>query len=141
MPEPPPDAPRAAVPRIDWVQLFFSSTGRAGRSTFLLAVALLLAVFAGYEAAVSRIAHGLTAWAVHAVLLFAAACVLSKRLHDRGRSGWWAALVLLAFAVVWPAPDDLVDFLFVLPLVWAAVDLGGLPGEAQANRFGGPPSR
>ena len=138
MPAPPPDAQPAAAPRIDWVQLFFSSTGRVGRGSFLLAVAVLLAVFAAYEAAVSGIAHGLTAWAVHGVLLFAAACVLSKRLHDRGRSGWWAALVLLAFAVVWPAPENVVDFLFVLPLVWAAVELGALQGEAGPNRFGRP---
>jgi uncharacterized membrane protein YhaH (DUF805 family) len=138
MREPPPDARRAAAPRIDWVQLFFSSTGRIGRGAFLLAVAVLLAVFAAFEAAVSGVAHGLTAWAVHGVLLFAAACVLSQRLHDLGRSGWWAALVLLAFVVVWPEPDGLIDFLFVLPLIWAAVELGAMPGEAGANRFGRP---
>ena len=135
----PPAAPSPA-PRLDWAQLFFSSTGRTGRGAFLIAVAVLLAVFAAYEAAVTGIAHGLTAWAVHGVLLFAAACVLSKRLHDCGRSGWWAALVLLAFAVVWPQPEDFIDFLFVLPLVWAAVALGAMPGEPGANRFG-PPAR
>lgn len=135
------DYPRAAGPvRIDWAHLLFSSAGRLGRRPFLLAIAALLAVFAAYEAAVGGLAHGLTAWAVHGVLLFAAACVLSKRLHDRGRAGWWAALVLLAFAVVWPGPDGLVDFLFVLPLIWAAVELGTLPGEAGANRFGPPVS-
>lgn len=125
---------------IDWAHLLFSSTGRMGRGPFLLAAAALLAVFAVYEVAVSGLAHGLTAWAVHGVLLFAAACVLSKRLHDRGRAGWWAALVLLAFAVVWPKPDGLFDFLFALPLIWATVELGALPGEAGPNRFGPPVS-
>jgi uncharacterized membrane protein YhaH (DUF805 family) len=131
-----PDLGRPA--RIDGVRLFFSSTGRLGRGPFLVAVAVLLAIFAVYEAAVSGLAHGLTAWAVHAVLLFAAACVLSKRLHDRSRSGWWAAPVLLAFVVVWPRPEGTVDFLFALALIWAAVDLGALPGAAGANRFGPP---
>ena len=38
----------------------------------------------------------LTGWFVYPPVLFVAACVTSKRLHDRGRSGWWAGLVLLA---------------------------------------------
>jgi uncharacterized membrane protein YhaH (DUF805 family) len=134
------DEPYTSAPaRIDWTRLLFDGTGRLGRGPFLLAIAILLATFALYEAAVDGVAHGLTAWAVHGVLLFAAACVLSKRLHDRGRAGWWAAPVLLAFVVVWPEPEGLIDFLFALPLIWAAVELGALPGAPGANRFG-PPS-
>jgi len=133
-----PDARRTAP--IDWAQLFFSSTGRLGRTPFLIATAGLLAVFAVYEGAVEGIVHWLTAWAVHGALLFAAACVLSKRLHDRGRAGWWAALVLLAFIVVWPEPDGFIDFLFALPLIWAAIELGVMGGEQGANRFGPPPA-
>jgi uncharacterized membrane protein YhaH (DUF805 family) len=133
--------PQTSAPaRIDWTRLFFDGTGRIGRGPFLLATAVLLAIFALYEGAVEGAAHALTAWAVHGVLLFAAACVLSKRLHDRSRAGWWAALVLLAFIVVWPQPDGLIDFLFALPLMWAAVELGALPGAAGANRFGGRPT-
>jgi uncharacterized membrane protein YhaH (DUF805 family) len=131
--------PQTSAPtRIDWSQLLFSSTGRLARAPFLLAVAALAGTFAVYENAVEGLAHGLTAWAVHGLLLFCAACVLSKRLHDRGRAGWWAAVVLLAFIVVWPEPEGLIDFLFALPLIWAAVELGAMPGQAGPNRFGPP---
>jgi len=133
--------PQTRAPaQIDWSELFFSSTGRMTRGTFLLAVAVLVGTFALYEKAVGGLAHGLTAWAVHGLLLSCGACVLSKRLHDRGRAGWWAAAVLLAFIVVWPEPEGLSDFLFALPLIWAAVELGAMPGEPGPNRFGAPNS-
>jgi uncharacterized membrane protein YhaH (DUF805 family) len=67
--------------------------------------------------------------------------VLSKRLHDRGRSGWWSALILSAVAAVWPHPSSFFDFFFVLVLIWAAVDLGVMTGEAGANRYGPNPLR
>ena len=67
------------------------------------------------------------------------ACVLSKRLHDRGRSGWWAALVLFALVAVWPTPHGFGAFIFSLILVWAAVELGVMQSEAGANRFGPSP--
>jgi uncharacterized membrane protein YhaH (DUF805 family) len=120
------------------VKLFFASAGRLNRAPFLGAIALVLALFATYEAAVRGLAHLLTAWLVHLVLVFTASCLLSKRLHDRGRSGWWTAVLLLAFAVVWPEPEGLIDWLFVVPLAWAAVDLGAMPGEPRPNRFGSP---
>jgi len=126
--------------RLDLVQLFFASTGRMGRGVFLFAVAAVFAVFAAYEAAVVGWAHAATGWLVHLVLLAAAASVLSKRLHDRGRSGWWSAPILLAFAVVWPAPRGVMDWLFASVLVWAAVELAAMPGEPRPNRFGPPPS-
>jgi uncharacterized membrane protein YhaH (DUF805 family) len=125
--------------RIDWVQLFFSSSGRMGRAPFLVAAAALLAAFAVYDALFEGVLRWLTGWLVYPLLVFTAACVLSKRLHDRGRAGWWAALVLWAFAVVWPAPDGFFDFVFALLLVWAAVELAAMPGEPGANRFGPPP--
>ena len=73
-----------------------------------------------------------------AALLFTGACVLSKRLHDRGRSGWWAAVILLA-AVAVHDTIEFWDFPFVLVLVWAIVELGVLAGEQGANRFGPNP--
>ena len=62
--------------------------------------------------------------------------MLSKRLHDRGRSGWWAALILAAVVAVWPHPAGFLDFLFFLVLVWAFVELAVMPGEQGANRYG-----
>ncbi len=58
---------------------------------------------------------------------------------DRGRSGWWAALVLLAFAAVWPEPRGSGAVLALPVLVWAVVELAVLSGEQGANRFGPSP--
>ena len=76
---------------------------------------------------------------VYPVLVFCGASVLSKRLHDRGRSGWWSAPILLAVLVVWPYPAGLVSALFSLVLFWALIDLGLMPGEQGANRYGPNP--
>ncbi len=125
--------------RTDWTQLFFSSSGRVGRGPFLVAVAVLLAVLVLYDNVVFGFARMMTAWVVLSVLLFSALCVVSKRMHDRGRSGWWSALVLLSFWIVWPGPHGFFDFLWALVLVWAAVELGVIGGEQGANRYGPPP--
>jgi uncharacterized membrane protein YhaH (DUF805 family) len=66
--------------------------------------------------------------------------VLSQRLHDRGRSGWWSAPVLLAFALAWPWPLGPLGWLSAAVLAWAAVDLAALPGQTAPNRYGAPPS-
>ena len=107
----------------------------------LIAAATLLGLAAVYEAVVGVTLHWLTGWFVYPALIYAGACVLSKRLHDRGKSGWWAALILFALVAVWPQPVGFFDFLFGLALVWAAVELGIMGSEMGANRFGPNPMR
>jgi len=126
---------------MDWSELFFSAAGRAPRGPSLIAAALLLAIAALYEAIVGPTLHWITGFFVYLPLFFCGACVLSKRLHDRGRSGWWAALILVAIVAIWPRPDSFFDFLFALVLVWAGVELGAMPGEAGTNRYGPNPLR
>ena len=127
-------------PQTDWSELFFSAEGRSPRAPSLIAAAILLTLGALYEAIPSTL-HWLTGWFVYPALFYCGTCVLSKRLHDRGRSGWWAALVLFAIVAVWPRPDSFFDFFFVLVLVWAGVELGAMPGEAGTNRYGPNPLR
>ena len=110
-----------------------------GRAHFLIAAAVLLGLAVIYEASFGATLHWLTGWLVYPALLYAGACVLSKRLHDRGRSGWWAALVLFALVAVWPTPHGLGALAFVLILAWAAIELGVMQSEAGANRFGPSP--
>ncbi|MFN3524431.1 MAG: DUF805 domain-containing protein [Phenylobacterium sp.] len=124
-----------------WAELFFSGAGRISRAPFLIAAAILVAGAAIYEAAMGPTLHWITGWVVYPLLLFCGACVLSKRLHDRGRSGWWAALILFALVAVWPQPTSFFDFLFVLVLIWSGVELGVLPGEQGFNRYGANPLR
>ena len=125
--------------RIGWTDLFVSASGRLARTPFLIACAVLIAAAAIYEAWVGATLHWLTGWLVYPLLLYGGACVLSKRLHDRGRSGWWAALILFALVAVWPAPHGVGAVIFTLILLWAAIELGVMQGEDGANRFGPSP--
>jgi uncharacterized membrane protein YhaH (DUF805 family) len=118
-------------------ELFLSAQGRAARLPSLIAAGLLLTWAALYETVVeSATMHWVTGVFVYPALFFSGACVLSKRLHDRGRSGWWAALILLSAVAVWPHPVGFLDFPFFLVVVWAIVELAVLPGEQGANRYG-----
>ncbi len=125
--------------RSEWAELFLSSNGRLARTPFLVAAAVLLGVAVLYEAIAGYTLHWLTGWVVYPALLFSGACVLSKRLHDRGRSGWWALLILVAFIAVWPQPEHFLDFMFCLVIAWAVVELGVMGGEQGANRYGPNP--
>jgi len=127
--------------QIVWAELFFSANGRLARTPFLIAAVVLVGLAAVYEAIVGRTLHWLTGWFVYPALIYCGACVLAKRLHDRGRSGWFAALILFALMAVWPEPRGLFDFLFAVVLVWAGVELGVMGGEHGTNRYGANPLR
>ena len=126
---------------MSWSELFFSAAGRAPRAPSVIAAVLLLAIAALYESVIPPTLHWITGLFVYVPLFFSGCCVLSKRLHDRGRSGWWAALVLASIMAVWPRPEGFFDFLFALVVVWAVVELGVMPGETGANRYGPNPLR
>jgi uncharacterized membrane protein YhaH (DUF805 family) len=129
--------------QVDWGNLFFSAQGRLSRTPFLIAAAILFGVAVIYEAVVGETVtlHWLTGWFVYPALFYCGACVLSKRLHDRGRSGWIAAVILVALVATWPRPVGFFDFLFMLAIIWAVIDLGVMGGEQGANRFGANPLR
>lgn len=77
-----------------------------------------------------------TGWIAYPALLFPAACLISKRLHDRGRRGWWGFLVVWALFPGWAPPHGPDQFAALVILVVAAIDLGMMPGQAHGNRFG-----
>jgi uncharacterized membrane protein YhaH (DUF805 family) len=119
--------------------LFLTSSGRIGRITFLVGASVLLVLWAGFDLRAPLAVRDMTGWLVAALLLYCGACVLSQRLHDRGRSGWWSGLILLAFAMAWPRPAAPFDWIAVGLLVVVAVDLLLLPGQKSFNRYGAPP--
>ena len=127
--------------RLDWTELLFSSAGRLSRAPFMLAGATLIIVGVLYEALLTPPARWVIGILVYPFLLFCGVSITAKRLHDRGRSGWWAAVVLAAVVAVWTSQQNYLDFLFSLVLVWAAVELCAMPGEQGANRFGPNPLR
>src|SRR5205814_7159737 len=100
--------------QIDWAELFLSATGRTPRGPTLLAAGILIAAAALYEGVVGTVLHWLTGWFIYPALIYCGACVLAKRLHDRGRSGWIAAPVLFAVVAVWSHPGGSLALLFAL---------------------------
>ena len=126
---------------IDWRELFLSADGRLARTPFWVAAGVLFALALIYEAIAGDGLRLVTGWVVYPALLYCGTCVLSKRLHDRGRSGWYAALVLAALVAVWTAPLRFTDFAFAIVLFWATVELAAMRGEVGANRFGPNPLR
>jgi uncharacterized membrane protein YhaH (DUF805 family) len=85
-----------------------------------------------YDEAVTGWARRLTGWAVLFVLLFAGCCLVTRRLHDLGRAGWWTAVYLLLFVWSWP---DLRSWPAVV-LALLCLELALRPGQARPNRFG-----
>lgn len=63
-------------------------------------------------------------WIIGIGLIWPLSAIGVKRLHDRGRSGWW----LLAVAVP------------VVGWAWLLWEAGGRPGVTEPNRFGEPAS-
>jgi uncharacterized membrane protein YhaH (DUF805 family) len=118
------------------MELLFSSTGRMGRRAFIALTALLLLLTLAFQALPGGAVHDWARWIVYPALLFSGACLLCKRLHDRGRRGWWAGLVLWALAMAWPSPHDAGQIPYLLILLGATVELGIMPGQKGPNRFG-----
>ena len=118
--------------------LFLTSSGRIGRIAFLVGASVVLGVWAAFDLLAPLAARDMAGWLVAAALLYCGACLLSQRLHDRGRSGWWSGLILLAFAMAWPRPQAPFDWIALGLLVLVAVDLILLPGQKAFNRYGAP---
>lgn len=118
-------------------ELFFHSSYRIGRPRFAFGAAVLLVVSAVVWWGQSK---GLPLWCAiiaKMVIGYAAMCVLSLRLHDIGRSGWWAWLIIGAVVLAdglngWPSLVAAAPFAITLAL------LAVLPGQPHLNRHGPP---
>ena len=117
--------------------LFLNSTGRISRIRFSAGAVCLVGAWIAVDVFLRTPGwlHALIA----AALLYSGFCVLSQRLHDRGRSGWWSGPILLAFALAWPQPMTLLGWIAVAGLAFVAVDLAILPGQKAFNRYGAAP--
>jgi len=119
------------------VDTLLTGDGRIGRLPFLLGIGLLAGLGLVVDQLPDEGGTGLVAMALRLPLLFSLACLLSQRLHDVGRAGWW----------IWP----ILGGLFTLNALsdgeatagGALLVIGGLglwPGQTAFNRYGAPPA-
>jgi uncharacterized membrane protein YhaH (DUF805 family) len=111
--------------------------GRTNRATYWLSIGVLVALLA----AIARFAENPPRISEVALVIL---CV--PRLHDIGRTGWWAAILIpveiASVAAVLFAPEALglqLAGAFTLLLLLPVIGLGLVRGEPAANRFGEPP--
>jgi uncharacterized membrane protein YhaH (DUF805 family) len=142
---------------MDYAWLLLSFKGRLNRARYLVVqLALLTVWFVTWLkfASPSDALH----WAVAITMLWINVATTAKRLHDRNRSGWWAAAVffvnLLSYAYfslflgLYFGVDIsigkellLVMVAVALPLLqtWVVIELFFLIGTEGHNRFGPDP--
>ncbi len=126
-------------------QWMFSIKGRIGRRDFWIWIAIwILAMSALFTLAGASLLNAQTAAFILVCLLWPTAAVTIKRLHDRGKSGLWALLMILAWMLLagnWsilPGAWQWVVGRFVptLIIVMMFIDLGAFVGTQGENKFG-----
>ncbi len=126
-------------------QWLFSFKGRIGRRDFWIWMVLwVVAMAALFSLAYNMLLSTQTAAFALVCLLWPTAAVLVKRLHDRGRSGLWALLVILSWMLLagnWSMLPSVLPWLvgrFVPTLIFVMmlIDLGAFVGTQSENKFG-----
>ena len=128
--------------------LFLSYSGRIGRLAYWLSyfalgilqlgvILVLLKLSGGTLEQVAALGHdthtlpdamardlmmhiGLPIMIVSALFLYPTYAISTKRWHDRGKSGWWALIVLIP----------------IVGGLWALIEQGFLGGDEGANDYG-----
>jgi uncharacterized membrane protein YhaH (DUF805 family) len=159
---------------VNLVSLLFGFKGRINRAQFwygnlgagfagIMLMFVLSAMFIPTEEAPKTGAGMLHVLSVMGVVLFPPLLLVgwvsfalqTKRLHDRGRSGFWTMLPLLPGFMITSTifaglaggqtPEQAVSSIGVWMLIMQAinifmfVDLGCMPGKEGANKYGPPP--
>ncbi len=127
--------------QIDWRELVLSADGRLPRTPGLIGSAILIAITALYEALVGPVGHWLTGLIIYPAVSGPALCGLQAAAWAARTVGLVGSTDLFAVAVVWPHPAGFLDFLLMLVLIWAAIELGVMDSEQGANRYGPNPLR
>lgn len=114
-------------------QWLFSIKGRIGRRDFWIWIAIWLVTMSA-----------LFTLAGSNLLNLQTAAVVVKRLHDRGKSGLWALLMILAWMLLagnWAMLPQVWQwgvgrFVPTLIIVMMLIDLGAFVGTQGENKFG-----
>src|SRR5215831_11377861 len=104
-------------------RVFVSFRGRIARSTFWWSAIALGAAFVVLFVFLEAMLGRASTLVLYPPLLWGAAALAVKRLHDRGKSGWWLAIVLIP----------------ILGPLWLFIALGLRAGTAGENQYGDDP--
>jgi uncharacterized membrane protein YhaH (DUF805 family) len=112
--------------------------GRINRSSYWLGLLLFVAIFIALGLLTAKPPH-----VTEVVLVILA----TPRLHDIGKSGWWAggvflaeiAIVVIALVAFQLDTAMAVFGLFALVVMGLLIWLGTVPGDLNPNRYGEPP--
>ena len=126
-------------------QWLFSIKGRIGRRDFWIWIAIwAVTMVTLFSLAGGGLVDLQTAAFMLVCLLWPTAAVTIKRLHDRGKSGLWALLMVLAWMLLagnWAILPGVWQwavgrFVPTLILVGMLIDLGAFIGTQDANKYG-----
>lgn len=141
---------------MDWGHLLFKFSGRVNRAKFWLAalvyfvINIVLAIigYATDQSAAFQAINGM----IGIVIFISGLAVGVKRLHDRGKSGWYlllfyvvpGVLIVAAIATYVTMEDGslasaVLGFAALAIGVWAFVELACLRGTAGPNAYGPDP--
>jgi uncharacterized membrane protein YhaH (DUF805 family) len=144
---------------MDFSYLFTSLDGRISRKPYwigllvMIAAAIVVFIALGFVLGVESRAFRVAGFVVQLALLYPSIALMAKRLHDRNRPTWWAAIVMVpailqgllnAMGVIGdPLNQNALDYLFGLVMfvvgVWFLIELGFLRGTQGANQYGPDP--
>lgn len=126
-------------------QWLFSFKGRIGRRDFWIWMVLwVISMTLLFVLANNGMLDFQTAAFILVCLIWPTACVMVKRLHDRGRHGGWALLMVLAWMLLsgnWAILEGTLAWAVgrlipVAIIVVMMIDLGAMLGTQGKNRFG-----
>jgi uncharacterized membrane protein YhaH (DUF805 family) len=126
-------------------QWLFSGKGRIGRRDFWIWIGIwVLSMVVLFTLAGSGWLNLQSAAFALVCLLWPTAAVTIKRLHDRGKSGIWALLMILAWMLLagnWTMLSGVWQwgvgrFIPILIMVMMLIDLGAFVGTQGENKFG-----
>ena len=109
--------------------MLFSYEGRYSRSQFWLSAcclisftvmyAIVFCILSNLELKNETIAVGIGGLIL---LIYSNFCIVTKRLHDRNKSGWFQLIALIPFGGL-----------------WLLIECGFLPGDSERNSYGDGP--